>query len=128
MTNLLEETLEDIERSGHTPEDIHWVGSFDAEYAISWEKFAEISNVEYHSGFGSAEVAGDLFVVFHDKTWLERYEYDGSEGWRFYSPPTEETPAWEVKDINSVVSVFPNGKYADDAILWPSLEDLNPAR
>lgn len=37
-----------------------------------------------------------------------------------------ETPSGEVKDIKSVVAVFPNGKYSDDAILWPSLEDLNP--
>lgn len=125
MTNFLEETLDNIERSGHTIYDVHWVGSFDGEYAISWEEFAEIADVEYNSGYGSAEVAGDLIVAFGDKTWLERHEYDGSECWRFYSPPTGSTPAKDVKPLRQVVSVYPDGKYADDAILWPSLEDLN---
>jgi hypothetical protein len=86
MTNLLEETREAIERSGHTEGDVLFIGSSDGEYSISWERFLEVADVEYHSGFGASEVATDLTVVFKDGRKMWRGEYDGSEWWDFDMP------------------------------------------
>jgi len=92
--NLLEETLEAIRKSGHTVDDVSWVGSADGKYAISWEEFEEIAReVDYDSGFGAQEVACDLVVVFSDDTWLEREEYDGSEWWRYCRSPRRRPDA-----------------------------------
>lgn len=87
MTNLLEETLEDMKERGLTPSDVSWVGSRDGRFGMSWDDFAAIANVEYDSGFGSPEIAQDLVVVFGQGRWLERQEYDGAEGWAYKTQP-----------------------------------------
>jgi hypothetical protein len=69
-----------------TTEDVMWVGSRDGKYAISWEQFESIANVEYDAGYGGQEVVMDLVVVGHG-WWLSRGEYDGSEWWNYNSPP-----------------------------------------
>ena len=43
--------------------------------------FIDETDVEYDTGFGGQELYG--YVMFHDATWLERHEYDGSEWWEF---------------------------------------------
>ena len=48
----------------------------------------EVLDVDYDSGYGSQELYG--IILFSDNTWLERYEYDGSEHWKYKSPPTIE--------------------------------------
>ena len=86
--NLYQETLEAIGRLGMTLSDVGWVGSYDGEYAISWDEFALIaSKTDYDSGYGGQEIANDLVVVFKDRSWLERGEYDGSEWWEHRRPP-----------------------------------------
>lgn len=47
--NLLTETREDITRSGHTPADVTFIGSFDAEYSMTWAEFERLADVEYYS-------------------------------------------------------------------------------
>lgn len=47
--------------------------------------------IEYYNGYGGQELFGE--VVFKDGTWLERWEYDGSEGWAHKSCPDE--PDWD---------------------------------
>jgi len=78
MVNLLEETLEKLKECGFRESDVSWVGSKDGEYAISWEEFKKIADIEYDNGYGTPEIAIDLVVVGKD-WWLERHEYDGSE-------------------------------------------------
>lgn len=43
-------------------------------------------DVEYDSGYGSQNLFG--LVLFKDNTWLERFEYDGSEAWDSRTPIT----------------------------------------
>lgn len=43
-------------------------------------------DVEYDAEFGSQECYGTVLLV--DGSWLERWEYDGSEGWRQVTRPT----------------------------------------
>ncbi|UXM90910.1 hypothetical protein [Paenarthrobacter sp. JL.01a] len=82
-TNLLTETLDAIERSGHTPEQVTFVGSQDAEYRCTWDEFTVLADVTYDDGYGAAEVATDLIIRFDDGRKMWRGEYDGSEWWEF---------------------------------------------
>jgi len=112
MTNLLEETLEDITRSGHEVADITFIGSEDGRYSCTWDEFRTMADVEYYSGYGSAQVAPDLVIRFSDGKHLWRAEYDGSEWWTFVSPaPTfDGTP----QKITAIIGD-----------LWQSISELN---
>ena len=108
--NLLKETIEVLRKYGKTENDVKWVGSKDGEYAISWEEFEKIANVEYDNGYGAAKVALDLVVV-GDDWWLERYEYDGAECWDYKEKPKMKNDA---KRFSVIVGD-----------LWPDLKELN---
>lgn len=84
LTNLLQETIEILKINGKEPKDVEWVGN--DIYTISWKEFEKIADIEYDSGYGAQEIASDLLVVGKG-FWLERSEYDGSEGWDFKSFP-----------------------------------------
>ncbi len=86
MMNLLQETLAVLEDNHKNPSDILWVGKDDGDYAMSWEDFTKIADIEYDDGYGGAEIEERLVIV-GDNWWLERHEYDGSEEWRFKSLP-----------------------------------------
>jgi len=45
-----------------------------------------MSSIEYDDGYGSQELFG--IIWYHDGTWSERHEYDGSEEWRYKCCPT----------------------------------------
>ena len=83
MINFRKETLDAIKDSNHKIEDVMFVGSYDGKYRMDINKFLEKSDFEYDDGYGSSEIATDLIVFFHDKTYLSRWEYDGSEGWEY---------------------------------------------
>ena len=105
MAKLLEQTLDAMKHVGQGIKDVAWVGTRD--FHTTWAQFAkEVMDYEYSDGFGGAEVEGSLKVVFHDGTWLERGEYDGSEWWAYKKLPTQpevtleqlrETPAPDPK-------------------------------
>ena len=44
----------------------------------------EKMNFNYDNGFGTQELYG--IILFDDNSWLERYEYDGSEEWKYIKP------------------------------------------
>jgi len=87
MTNLLAETLKDIERYKHTVMDVSWVGTLDGEYSMSWYEFTKVADIEYDSGYGGNEIPLELTVVFTDESWMQRAEYDGSEWWDYHRVP-----------------------------------------
>ena len=84
--NLLKETLEELESVGKKETDIMWVGSHDGTLALPWNDFKKLANIDYDNGYGGSEVAYDLVVV-GDDWWLYRWEYDGSEGWKYQTLP-----------------------------------------
>jgi len=85
--NLLEETVEDIGRSGKDIWDIEFIGSVYTGHACTWDEFLILADIEYDSGYGTAEIARDLKIVFSDSSYMHRGEYDGSEWW-IYEPIT----------------------------------------
>lgn len=80
--NFKRETLEAIERSRHTIEDVMFIGSSDGKYRMTMDKFLQVSDFEYDDGYGSPKIAQDLIIYFKDKTYITREEYDGSEWWQ----------------------------------------------
>ena len=114
--NLLEETIQAIEKSGHSIEDIHHVVVKDKEasflknvpvsIATTWDTFVEMAkNFNYYSGYGNEAVWVYSRVVFNDRSYLERAEYDGSEWWRFIDIPDLNVPIMEYnKSIMSLNS------------------------
>lgn len=99
MTNLLTETKKKMDVYGLVPEDIIYIGTNpNAEkpyYSCSWEKFTEIADFEYDSGFGGQEIAADLVIIFKNGTFMTRGEYDGSEWWNvhlLFTIPEETLP------------------------------------
>jgi len=112
MSNLLKETVEYLTWVHKTTDDVRWVGSHDGKYAMSWDEFALIADIEYDAGYGGQEIASDLVVV-GDDWWFTRSEYDGSEGWRFNTKPYQEAARkfTHVKD--------------PDGAPWATLEDMH---
>lgn len=112
---LLNETLESIERSGHTPENIIFIGSVYTGHRCTWEQYKVLAACEYESSYGAQKVATDLVIYFSDGTCMTRGEYDGAEWWQYYLPFTE--PA-VVKKITSLFVRL-------EQIGWKTLEDIN---
>ena len=96
---LLDETIEDITMSGHTPEDIIFIGSVESCHRCTWQQFRELANFQYDSKYGAQKVAFDLIIVFSDGTSMTRGEYDGSEHWSYSKQFVEPQQS---KTINSL--------------------------
>ena len=111
MTNLLQETIQDIETSGHEVSDITFIGSLDSGYSCTWGQFLTLADIEYDAGFGGQEIASDLTIVFRDGSTMWRAEYDGSEWWE-YSKPVE------IHENQKQILKLNGG-------LWTSLEELH---
>lgn len=93
MINLLEETLKDMEDLGKTVLDVSWIGSSSGEFIGDWDRFRLLADIGYHNGYGHNEIVSNLVIVFKDKSWLERYEYDGSECWVYKEIPKKQKKA-----------------------------------
>lgn len=114
MSDLLKETEEAVEGSGHTVEDIKYIGSLDG-YSCTWDEFkklAEQDDGNYYSGFGGQTLASDILIVFTDMIYMKRGEYDGSEWWEFNEPIILPTKLKPIKHIA-------NGD------VWASLKEMN---
>ena len=107
MTNLLQETIKDIEKSGHEVSDITFIGSLDSGYSCTWGQFLTLADIEY----GGQEIASDLTIVFGDGSTMWRAEYDGSERWE-YSKPVE------IPEKQKQILKLTGG-------IWGSLKDLH---
>ena len=112
--NLLQETKEILKEMGKKESDVLWVGSTDGKYIITFQQFKKLAqSFIYDEGFGAQEVARDLVVVGKD-WWLERSEYDGSEGWEYKTIPSKTNKPKKIKEIGQTKK-----------IMGESIEDLN---
>lgn len=94
MSNLLEETLGELNNNGKSPSDVLWVGSKGeprhGKFCGTWIEFAALADhFDYDDGYGGANINTELVVVGPD-WWLERGEYDGSEWWEFKTLPAKQ--------------------------------------
>ena len=117
MTNdsktLLTETTEAMESHGKSSADVVFIGSSGGEFGCTWEEYTKLADLTYDSGFGGAEIAEDLVVIFRDGSWLSRGEYDGSEWWNYNEVP--KVPATH-KPITRLRS---------DDTCWSTLAEIN---
>ena len=109
MINLLQETIEKLKEHNKTWNDVLWIGGSD--FTISIEDFKSLANRKYDDTYGAPEVAQDLKIVGKD-WWLERYEYDGAEGWTYMALPIKPL---EQKSIQRVIT---------SEIGWQSLAEM----
>lgn len=97
IPNLLDETVEFLEKYGKTLDDVLYIQGDDFE--ITRKNFETVAkDTEYDSGYGAQHVPKDLVLVGED-WWIERFEYDGAEGWRFKETPTRINETKEVKRL-----------------------------
>ena len=85
--NLLEETLDSIKESGHSEDDVSYVGSNDGEYRIDWNQFKDIARNTWYGGYTEddyTEIAYDRILVFDDGSRLVRQWQPESESWWEY--------------------------------------------
>lgn len=108
MVNFKEETVDTILASGHTIDDIAWIGRNNSE-TFDIDSFFELCDFAYDAGYGSQKIVSDLIIAFKDGTWLEREEYDGSEWWSFMLYPDKPARA----NVNVERSDFVNVTYED---------------
>lgn len=98
---LLEETLDAIEESGHTTDDVLYVGSEDGRLQLPWPQAEPVLRVRYDNGYGDQEIATDLCIRFTDGAMLIRCEYDGAEWWRPIPAPAPQGDAFDCVKIDS---------------------------
>lgn len=84
--NLLQETIKAIKDSGHTPEQIIFIGSEESGHHCTWEEFQELADIEYGDGFDAQMVPLDLIIVFDGGATMWRSEFNGSEIWDYSRP------------------------------------------
>lgn len=100
--NLLSETLRKMEQYGKTFKDVEqvtWVVVTKRDWKdgkpvfktedhwCTWETFAEAArSIDYDNGYGHQEIGESLEILFKDGSWMQRWEYDGSEGWEHVVP------------------------------------------
>lgn len=83
-TNFKDETYQLINGSGHTRDQVMFVGSRDGKYRMSMDKFDDLAcSLNYDAGYGSQKIAADLIIYFTDNSYAERTEYDGCEWWEY---------------------------------------------
>ena len=113
MGNLLEETRRKLSIIGKSPSDVRYVGSKCGTYSCTWVEFENLADRDYDSGYGCHEVALDLIIIFEDSSRLERWEYDGSEGWEY-------VPVIDPYDIKyNITNIFEdNSKWSLDLDLY----------
>lgn len=84
IINLLKETVLVLQEFNLSIDDVMYV--CDNSFWCTWKEFEQLADIEYDEGFGAAEINLDLKIVGNN-WWLERYEYDGAEAWRFKELP-----------------------------------------
>lgn len=100
LVNLEAETLMAMKNHGYCLDDVLgmnvlyedlWLGDeFEDKEHVRSLKVDDVSDfdkldIDYDNGYGHQYVSG--WIVFKDKTWLERVEYDGSECWAYRKCP-----------------------------------------
>ena len=89
LTNLYNETLEALRGLDKTFNDVKliMIEYQDQTELINKDDFIEVSKtINYDSDYGMPEINEELKIVGED-WWLERKEYDGSEGWVYKETP-----------------------------------------
>ena len=86
FTNLAEETKQKLKEHGKTIKDILGV-IVDDKYKIDFNNFLEITKDWFYYASYGGDCPISNWKIVGENWWLERWEYDGSSGWRYMTPP-----------------------------------------
>lgn len=115
LFNLLEETIESIEDSGHTVDDIIFIGSEKSGHSCSWDQFKVLADKEYGEGYGTPLVVKDLIIVFSDGQKMWRYIDEEDEGWEYSTPFQKPHQEFQIENL-----------FVGDHPTMYTLEEVNP--
>lgn len=80
-----------IESIGKTIDDVDFIAEAGPRWEPTvgnWSEFAaQAILIDYYNGYGTAAIHHCLVIVYTDKTWSSRGEYDGSEWWKWNQIP-----------------------------------------
>lgn len=107
IINFGKETRFAITVVDHFIDDIAWIGNYNFRVDID-EFFKVADNTNYNNGYGTSYIPIDLMIVFKNGDSLHRFEYDGSERWRFYPSLTKPTSLHHFK-----IDKFTDIKYCE---------------
>lgn len=107
MTNFLEETKEEINKSQQLIQDIIFIGSVETGHSCTWQEFKKLADFDYSSCFGAHYIPIDLCIVFKDKSKLIRSEYAGSEWWEFSDCFKEPKERFKITKLIDPDILFP---------------------
>lgn len=115
LTNLWEETISFLATYNKSWDDV--IAVCGSNFTIPKELFEKLAKeTNYYRGYGHQIVACDLTIA-GTNWWLQRWEYDGSEGWGYL---TTLIPPEVIRDDIT--------KLADDECIshwWSSLASIN---
>lgn len=96
--NLLGETKSAISRSGHSTDDVRFVGSRDEKLGIPWSQAEPVLDIDYDDGYGSQEIAAQSTIEEGRaayQAWLKEHDRQTAE------------KAWEEGYIQAVKNMNP---------------------
>jgi hypothetical protein len=84
---LLQITTNCLNQHHKLVSDIQWIGTADGKSILSWETFAALAGkVRREKDSYRSLIPANLVIVGHG-WWLERWEYDGYDVWKFKEMP-----------------------------------------
>lgn len=88
--SLLSETIEALALKGKDPAWVAWVEVQEDRISYcSWEEFCAFADaIIYDRNSYEGPLIPPSLKVVGQGWWLERWEYDGSEGWRYRQVPS----------------------------------------
>lgn len=88
MEKFLDVTIKHIKRSGHTPEDIIFIGSERSGYQCTWDEFQKLCEQQEGNLNAFYDVAPDLIIVFKDGIKMQRCDYErgDEDDWDYQMP------------------------------------------
>lgn len=103
--NLYKETTTFLKKNNKDWNDVQFVRIKNTNFIYDIDKIQTTFDIDYDCGYGSIQIHSDLIVVGID-WWLERWEYDGSEGWQFNTLPLlqEETQSITVSPLTKNIN------------------------
>ncbi|MDP1771998.1 MAG: hypothetical protein Q8L15_06915 [Methylobacter sp.] len=86
IINFLQETKEAIAKSGHSDDDIVFIGSQESGYQLSCPEFCRLADFWYDHRCGLPNIAIDLIIVLSDGQKIWRASDEEGEWWEYSTP------------------------------------------
>lgn len=101
MINLRTETIDFLKHHNKTEQDVKYVIIHNIR--CSFEYFLDlVKNMNYDNGYGIPYIREGIYCIGED-WWISRYEYDGSEYWKFNQKPEYTNTNYEEITLDDIL-------------------------